>query len=214
MNKRIVRTMRRRFVNALLAAAPAAWLSAQERVLPGTPGPKAAKPQVAPGTPAPQAEVPLADGPVIRATVNVVLVPTTVTDNKGHVINGLAPQDFELFDNGKPQKINRDVAFLPLSMVICIQKSNNIEAILPKIRKMGNVIHDLLIGQDGETAIVSFDHRIETVQDFTNDPDLINAAIEKLRAGGQNSRLNDSIQHAVRMLRSRRDRRRVVLSDL
>jgi VWFA-related protein len=148
---------------------------------------------------------------VIRATVNVVLVPTTVTDNKGQVINGLGPQDFDLYDNGKVQKINRDVAFLPLSMVICIQKSINIEAILPKIRKMGNVIHDLLVGQDGETAIVSFDHRIETVQDFTNDPELINAAVDKIRAGGQNSRLNDSIQHAVRMLRTRRDRRRVIL---
>lgn len=203
--------MRRRLVNALLAAAPAALLEAQAPVLPGTPAPKAVKPPLAPGTPAPKPPEAPAEGPVIRTTVNVVLVPTTVTDNKGNVVNGLQPQDFELYDNGKLQQINRDVAFLPLSMVICIQRSANIEAILPKIRKMGNVIHDLLVGQDGEVAIVSFDHRIETLQDFTNDPDLINAAVEKLRAGGQNSRLNDSIQHAVRMLRSRRDRRRVIL---
>jgi VWFA-related protein len=143
--------------------------------------------------------------------VQVVLVPTTVTDDKGNVINGLRPQDFELYDNDKRQDINRDVAFLPLSMAICIQRSDNIEAILPKIRKMGNVIHDLLVGQDGEAAIVTFDHRIETAQEFTNDPELINAAVEKLRAGGQNSRLNDAVQHATRMLRSRRERRKVIL---
>lgn len=198
-------------MNALLAAAPGAWLRGQERVLPGTLAPKTAKPPVAPGTPAPKPVEPLAEGPIIRTTVNVVLVPTTVTDNKGSVINGLRPQDFELYDNEKRQEINRDVTFLPLSMVICIQRSANIEAILPKINKMGNVIHDLLVGQDGEVAIVSFDHRIETVQDFTNDTELINAAVSKLRPGGQNSRLNDSIQHAVRMLRARRDRRKVIL---
>jgi VWFA-related protein len=203
--------MRRRLLNALLAVAPGALLRAQERVLPGTLAPKPTKPPVAPGTPAPKPVEPLAEGPVIRTTVNVVLVPTTVTDSKGAVINGLRPQDFELYDNEKRQEINRDVAFLPLSMVICIQRSANIEAILPKINKMGNVIHDLLVGQDGEVAIVSFDHRIETVQEFTNDPDLINEAVSKLRPGGQNSRLNDSIQHAIRMLRSRRDRRRVIL---
>lgn len=203
--------MNRRTLSALLAAAPGAWLAGQERVLPGTPAPKPAKPPLVPGTPAAKPAEPAVEGPVIRTTVNVVLVPTTVTDDKGNVINGLQPQDFELYDNDKRQDINRDVAFLPLSMVICIQRSANIEAILPKIQRMGNVIHDLLVGQDGEVAIVSFDHRIETLQEFTNDPDLINAAVTKLRAGGQNSRLNDAVQHGVRMLRSRRERRRVIL---
>ena len=37
----------------------------------------------------------------------------------------------------KLQKIDRDIAFLPMSMVICIQRSANVEAVLPKIRKIG-----------------------------------------------------------------------------
>lgn len=68
---------------------------------------------------------------------------------------------------------------------------------LPKIRKMGNVLHDNLVGQEGEAAIVGFDHRIELLQDFTPDADLINAAVEKLKPGGQNSRLNDAVQFAL-----------------
>jgi VWFA-related protein len=197
----------------------AAWLAfgQQERVMPGTPAkpgiapPKAGVISAPPKPPAPNPAQSADDTPIIRATVNVVLVPTTVTDKKGKTINGLQPQDFVLYDNDKLQEINRDVAFLPLSMVICIQRSWNVDAVLPKIRKTGNIIRDLLVGQDGEVAIMGFDHRVELLQDFTSDADLIDAAIEKLKPGSQSDRLNDAIQSATRLLRHKRDRRKVIL---
>ena len=151
------------------------------------------------------------DGPVIRSTVQVVLVPTLVTNRKGLAISGLRVNDFTLYDNDKPQKIDRDVTFLPLSMVICIQRNANVEAMLPKIRKIGNVIHDQLVGQDGEVAVVSYDHRIEMLQDFTNNADLINQAVAKIKPGGQNSRMIDAVQTAVHMLKYKRDRRKVIV---
>jgi len=98
-----------------------------------------------------------------------------------------------------------------MSMVICIQRSANVEAVLPKIRKIGTEMHDLLIGEGGEAAVVSFDHRIETVQDFTGDADKINKAVEKIKLGGQNSRMIDAVQEAVHMLRNKKDRRKVIL---
>jgi VWFA-related protein len=149
--------------------------------------------------------------PIIRATVNVVLVPTSVSERKGRTVNGLKPSDFTLTDNGKPQQINRDVAFLPLSMVICIDRSSHVETVLPKIRKMGGVVHDMLVGQEGEAAIIAFDHRVEVIQDFTDDADKIDAAIEKLTPGSQSDRLNDSVQMAARLLRRKKDRRKVIL---
>jgi len=148
---------------------------------------------------------------LFRDSVTYVLVPTTVTDGHGKVINGLKPQDFELFDNGKVQQINRDVAFLPLSMVICIQRSANVEKMLPNIKKMGNLMRDMLVGQDGEAAIISFDHRIQLLQDFTNDADRITAALATLAPGGNNNRLNDATQQAIRLLRAKKDRRKVIL---
>lgn len=193
----------------LVAAAllSVAALAQTPRVMPGTAAPRTTEPpRVAPGTPAAPDET-----PTFRESVQIVLVPTTVTDKGGETVNGLRPQDFQLYDNNKLQQINRDVTFLPLSLVICIQRSNNVEAILPKISKMGNVLHDMLIGQDGEAAIISFDHRVDLIQDFTNDPDRINAAISKLTPGGQNSRLNDSVQLATRLLRNKKDRRKVIL---
>lgn len=147
----------------------------------------------------------------IRATVNVVLVPTTVTDKAGNNVEGLRPEDFVLYDNDKIQEINRDVAFLPLSLVICVQRTANVEKMLPKIQEMGNVLHDMLVGQDGEVALLSFDHRVELMQDFTNDADKINAAVKKLTPRGQNSRLNDAVNEAAHMLRNKKDRRKVIL---
>ncbi len=198
---------------ALLAGLPG--LLAAQITLPGTPAPKPPSPPKKapqmPGQPAPQLPADLAEGPVIRATVNVVLVPTTVTDEKGRFVQGLEPQDFLLYDNDKLQTINRDIAALPLSLVVCIQRSNNIDIMLPKIRRIGNVMNDLLIGQDGEAAILAFDHRIELLQDFTQDPEKINEAVKQIRPGSMTSRLNDAVQAAIRMLRYKKDRRKVIL---
>jgi VWFA-related protein len=187
----------------------------EKRVMPGTPDPDKATSQT-PNQSTPQPFTPPSktseeDGPVIRSTVQVVLVPTLVLNRKGVTISGLRVNDFTLFDNDKPQKIDRDVAFLPLSLVICIQRSADVEVMLPKIRKIGNVLHDQLVGQGGEIAVVSFDHRIETLQDFTNDPDLINQAVAKIKPGGQNSRMIDAVQTAVHMLKYKRDRRKVIV---
>lgn len=194
----------------------ALWLApaAMSQTMPGMPAPKpeTAKPvRQQPGQAAPKLPDAETEGPLIRATVNVVLVPTSVVDRAGRTVNGLGPQDFELFDNDKKQQINRDVAFLPLSMVVCIQRSNNIEYMLPKIQKMGNVLHDMLVGQDGEAAILTFDHRLELLQEFTQDADKMNEAVKKIRPGSQNSRLNDAVQMGVRLLKNKKDRRKVVL---
>lgn len=163
--------------------------------------------------PAPPAPPAAADQPsdTIRLTVNFVIAPTTVTDGRGNYVNGLKPAEFRLYDNGKLQEITQDIGFMPLSLVICIQKSANVESILPKIRRTGTVMRDMLVGQDGEAAIVAFDHRIQVLQDFTNDVDKINAALEKLQPGGQNSRLIDTVNEATRMLRGKKDRRKVIL---
>lgn len=183
--------------------------------LPGTPAPKPQAPSKPtprmPGQPAPQLPPDIAEGPLIRATVNVVLVPTTVTDEKGRFIQGLEPHDFLLYDNDKLQTINRDIASLPLSLVVCIQRSNNIDSMLPKIRRIGNVLNDLLIGQDGEAALLAFHHEIELLTDFTQDPDEINRAVSQIKPGSTSSRLNDAVQTAIRMLRYKKDRRRVIL---
>jgi len=54
------------------------------------------------------------------------------------------------------------------------------------------MLKPLVFGEQGEAAIVSFDHRIQLLQDFTNDPDLLAEGLRKLRAGSSSSRLIDA----------------------
>lgn len=44
-------------------------------------------------------------GPVIRVTVDLVQVDAVVTDSTGRHVADLNPQDFQVFEDGKPQKI-------------------------------------------------------------------------------------------------------------
>ena len=100
------------------------------------------------------------DRPIVT-TVNVVMAPVTVLDRRGDYVDGLQPQNFRLLDNGKEQNINVDVAFQPLSMVIAIQANDHVEGVLPKINKIGALIQPQIIGEQGEAAVIAFDHRVQ-----------------------------------------------------
>jgi hypothetical protein len=44
-------------------------------------------------------------GPVIRVTVDLVQVDAVVTDSQGRHVTGLKSEDFQILEDGKPQKI-------------------------------------------------------------------------------------------------------------
>ncbi len=112
-----------------------------------------------------------------------IMAPVTVHDTKGNIVNGLTPLDFELYDNGKPQLITEDAASHPVSMVVAVQASANMVGILPGIRKIGSLFSGLVLGENGEIAVLSFDHRVQTMTDFTSDSDKISDAFKKLKIG-------------------------------
>ena len=45
------------------------------------------------------------ESPIIRVTVNLVQVDAVVTDSKGRQVTDLKPEDFEIVEDGRPQKI-------------------------------------------------------------------------------------------------------------
>ena len=50
----------------------------------------------------------------IREQFNFILAPVTVVDREGNFVNGLTVLDFQLYDNGVPQKITEDIASRPI----------------------------------------------------------------------------------------------------
>jgi VWFA-related protein len=149
--------------------------------------------------------------PDIVVGYNFVIAPVTVRDAKGNIVSGLTPLDFELYDNGKLQKITEDSASHPISMAVAVQSSANMEKLLPGIRKIGSLFSQLVLGETGEIAVLSFDHRVQTMTEFTSDPDKISDAFKKIKSGSSPNHLNDAAMQGVNMLRTRDKTRRRIL---
>jgi len=158
------------------------------------------------------AEPAQSESAVISTTVDFVTAPVTVLDREGNFVDGLQPAQFRLFDNEKEQDIKVDVTFQPISMVVAIQANDRMEAVLPQIQKIGSLIEPLVIGSEGEAAVLAFDSRLREVQEFTSDTGRITDAVKKIHPGSSQSRLIDAVEYGVRLLRSRPpDRRRILL---
>jgi VWFA-related protein len=84
-------------VCALLCAAPRS--SAQT----APPAPQTKPPAQTPAAPSPAQTID--DEEVVRITVNLVQVDVIVTDRDGHQVTNLRPEDFEIFEDSRPQKI-------------------------------------------------------------------------------------------------------------
>ena len=149
---------------------------------------------------------------VIRSNVTVVVAPTTVTDLDGNYVHDLKPSQFTLFDNDKPQTIKVDETFAPISLVVAIQADQKVEPVIPKLQKIGSLLTTLMAGEHGEVAILSFDHRLQVLQDFTSDTTKVQEGLKKLKPGSSTSRMIDAVERASQMLKSRsKERRRIVL---
>lgn len=146
-----------------------------------------------------------------KSTVPLVVAPTTVTDSKGHYVDGLAPEDLTLYDNNVPQTIHMDWMMYPIDLVVAVQTSSNSGAVIDKLGGSGILFTQLLAGEAGESAVLSFSDEVKLHQDFTGDPDLVIHALRMLRMEGGGAHMLDAMHQALEMLERRpAGRRRVI----
>src|SRR4051812_37717858 len=163
----------------------------------------------APAPPAAQAEI---EAPLFFSDVVNVQVPVTVRDAKGNFVNGLAPVDFQLFDQGIPQPVKLDIAAHPISLVIAVQSDATARQILPTVQKAASIFLPLVAGETGRIAVVGFDHRVQVHTPFTSNPDEIKAGFAKLKPGSNQHHLDDAAMEGVRMLAHEdKERKRVLI---
>ncbi len=156
-----------------------------------------------------------AQEPRFGARSRLVLVPVTVTDQKGNFNDGLDPSDFLLLDDGRPQKAVVDTTatgVAPIALIMAVQSSGISAAVLEKVRKIGVMIHPLVTGEQGCAALVSFAERVQWLQECTKDQDAFARAFQRLQPGAQKqARMLDAVHAAVARLRESPNARRVVL---
>jgi VWFA-related protein len=161
-----------------------------------TPAPSASTPQQTTPAPSQQPANPSpADQPTetgepittIKVQVNEVNLIFTVTDKKGRFITGLQRQNFGLLDDGRPpvavlrfsQQTN-----LPLRVGIMLDTSSSIRQRFQF--EQDSAIEFLLqiLHRNDRAFVQGFDIQSDMAQGFTNNIDLLNQGIRKLRPGG------------------------------
>ena len=174
---------------ALIGAMASIWpLAAQSPT-----GPIAPQPGVAVQQPPAQAK--------IGVSVALVNTPVTVRDSKGQMINTLDSKDFRVTDNGVPQRIlHFDMGGDPLSLVVLVETSSRVDAMLPQIRKAGILITQTVMGPTGEAEIIGFNDSVDKLQEFTANADKIEKTFTDLQAGTSGSKLYDAMAVGIEML--------------
>jgi len=146
-----------------------------------------------------------------RSTVPLVVAPATITDPKGHFVDGLDVPDLVLYDNNVPQQIHLDWMTYPISLVVAVQTSANSRPMLEKLGGAGILFTNLLAGDAGETAVISFGDGVVVHQDFTTDSDAVTKSLSKLKEEGGSAPELDAMHKALEMLSHRPPGRRHII---
>lgn len=129
-----------------------------------------------------------------QTAVSEVIVPVTVTDEKGRFVSNLSQDDFELFDEGKLQKISYFTRERNQPVVIgfLIDQSNTNRLHWDKFKE---AIQDLVLATmdpDGKGTVreqfsgylVGYSTEAELLVNTTSDPEKILEKVRKMKPGG------------------------------
>jgi len=184
-------------ISVLFAAAALALSIASAQQPAPTPAPQA-PPATAPQNPLP----PQNSQATIRTKAELVYLVATVTDRRHKFITDLEKNDFQISDEGKKQPVEfftRETD-LPLRIGVLLDTSNSIRE---RLRFEQEAASDFLyntIRRGKDMAFVAiFDNEPEVIQDYTDNLDQLNKAIQAQRAGGGTA-LRDAIYMAAQKL--------------
>jgi len=175
-----------------------------------------------PADPAHQADNPDKTA-TIHANVQLVNVPVTALNKRGMPVIDLNMDDFQVFEDGVEQKIthfDRETR-MPLRVGLLIETSNSARSRLSYEKEAADEFIYVVL-RNGNTKnqvyLQTFDASSSVIQDFTNDPDILNEKVQNLKSGGGKA-LYDAIyfacQEKMRNSGSPEETRRVliILSD-
>lgn len=140
----------------------------------------------------------------VKVQATLVSTPVVVRNGKGEMVHNLDAKDFQITDNGVRQQITHfDLGSDPVSMVVVVESSSRISALLPQVRKTGILLTQTVMGPNGEAAVVSFNDSIDKLQDFTSDSDSIESTMSQIPEGTSGAKLYDAMTVGVEMLSGR-----------
>ena len=152
-------------------------------------------------------------GAQIRVSTQTVPLYVTVMDTARRLVPDLAEEDFEIYDNGKLQKLtNFDNKATPISVVVMLDTSGSMTLALDLVKQAAEQFLIRLLPED-KGKIGAFNDKIEvkpaTGLPFTNNRDQLIRALGDLDFGYP-TRLYDAVDFGINELKNA-DGRKVVL---
>ena len=151
-----------------------------------------------------------------RTAVDLISVTATVTDRTGRFVGGLRAEDFEIYENGKPQTITQfDAERVPVSLGIALDTSGSMqgEKMSAARAALSRFVYELL-GREDEMFLYRFDSHPDLVQGWTENRAALMLGLNGVRPGGGTA-MYDTVIEAVPLAAtgSRPKKALVIISD-
>ncbi len=146
----------------------------------------------------------------------MVTTAVTVRERDGRLVSNLTEHDFVVEEDGRPQKLTRFTSErTPLSVAIAIDISQSLFGEpMQATRGATQKFIDASLRPDDEVALVSFNHVVSVVANWTTDRTRLRAGLDALAPSGSTA-LYDAVFRAMSLFTTRSLQRAalVVISD-
>lgn len=121
---------------------------------------------------------------IIRTRVSFVEIPVTVKDHTGHLIPGLSPTDFTVYEDGVPQKLSY-FSSDPFPLSVAVVVDTNLPA--STMKKVNDSLPALVgaFSEFDEVALYRYGNSVQEVSGFNGAGDISTASMERLKRTGK-----------------------------
>lgn len=146
---------------------------------------------------------------IIKIDTELQTFDVTVTDANGKPVRGLTEKDFKVYEDGAEREIEffeqtqKANGVRPVAIVFALDVSGSVTlAELERLRDAMRVFIAKLADKNASFAIMTFGMNVKTLQSFTNDPNKLEKAFEKLmsESNGLSTHTYDAVDDAIRLL--------------
>jgi Ca-activated chloride channel family protein len=146
-------------------------------------------------TPTPTPPTTIDEGDILRINAELVQLHVRVIDRNNKPINNVGQNEFHIFEDGVPQTIESFTREeVPISYGLAVDTSGSLRSQLQSVIDAGKTIINSNKTGD-ETFLVRFisSDKIETVQDFTANKELLNDGLDSFYVEGGQTAIIDAV---------------------
>lgn len=145
------------------------------------------------------------------STADTVAVYATVVDNNGRLVPGLTAEDFEVYDDGKPQKISQfEAGSVPITIAVMLDDSPSLQEVRGTIAAAGEALIRAL--KPGDRATVGlFSRTVRIEGHLTGDHDELLARLQTSLPPMAGTALWDALSAGLSVVEDEPGRRVVLL---